>query len=1111
MTTMQQRYFLSKILVVGAMLASQSVWGQLKPASKAAPTTDVAKLIGAEAVEVSPATKAKTLAAKSSTLTERKFKFRGDFESLQIVRDATARPVQVEGRLKPERVRAQARMAQSARSYEYLTQLKDVLELRNPAEEFVLQQSETDELSQTHTRFRQTYRGIPVYGAEALVHSSASGEQLVFNGRTFPTPSLGSVSPRLSAEQAVQRAMSDLGKEALVRTMGQLERRLLKYDQPSSELVVYHLNDDPAAERLAWVLSIRPNFVERWQYIVDAQTGQVLDKLNHTCAIDGPAKATATDLNGVQRSIDTYLHQGRYYLIDASRRSADGGAMFRPSLSTMPNDPVGVIWTIDANNSTVEDISVRQVSSANNSWNNPTAVSAHYNATVAYEYFKNTHRRNSLNNKGGTMVSIINITDENGRGFDNAFWNGEFMGYGNGNTAFRPLAGGLDVAGHEMTHGVIENSANLEYKGQSGAINESMADIFGAMIDRDDWQMGEQVVRASAYPSGALRDLSNPNNGGRSLNDPGFQPATMSQYYAGSQDNYGVHINSGIPNFAFYKFATAINAKDKAERVYYRALTTYLTKTSKFLDLRLAVVRAASDLYGANSAEVQAARSAFDAVGIVEPTQTVPTPSRDIPQNTGQEFILSYDPVLKALYVSNTAPKVSADFRAVASNVTVNHKPSVTDDGQFAYFVASDNRIKRVNLSGTPNVVNISSDAVWDNVAVSKDGKRLAALTKDADKAIYVFNLAASPVTSRKFTLYNPTYTSGVQTGQVQYADAIEWDHAGERIVYDAFNKLKATDGTTADYWDVGFLDAWDNARNTFGTGEIEKLFSDLAEGENIGNPSFSKNSTDVMAFDYFDSSTDEYYILGVNIESGKLGLVVENNVIGFPEYSRQDNRIVYNNKKSTKENTNVIGLTADKLSASGAATVLIEDSKWAVWYANGTRQLPQKQPQTISFGAISDKLLGDAPFNLSATASSGLPVSFVVTSGPATLSGNRLSLTGLGRVEITAYQEGNSQYSRATNVVVSFNVNAITGLPAAPGEGVEVFPNPTSDECVVRVQSDEWEALSLSNVQGQVLMRQTFEAGAPAVLRLGSLASGVYVLTISNKQQAIRRKIIKQ
>jgi len=137
-----------------------------------------------------------------------------------------------------------------------------------------------------------------------------------------------------------------------------------------------------------------------------------------------------------------------------------------------------------------------------------------------------------------------------------------------------PLAGALDVAGHKMTHGVIENTARLEYRNQSGAMNESFADIFGALIDRDDWTLGEDVVKSNSFPSGALRSLENPNQGGQ--RDPGYQPMSMGQYVylrdTPSEDNGGVHINSGIPNHAFYLFATAAGMnKDKAEKVYYQA------------------------------------------------------------------------------------------------------------------------------------------------------------------------------------------------------------------------------------------------------------------------------------------------------------------------------------------------------------------------------------------------------------------------------------------------------------------------------------------------------------------------------------------------------------
>ena len=223
---------------------------------------------------------------------------------------------------------------------------------------------------------------------------------------------------------------------------------------------------------------------------------------------------------------------------------------------------------------------------------------------------------------------------------ENAFWNGKAVFYGNGGTNFYSLAGALDVAAHELGHGVVSNTANLEYYGQSGAINESYADIFGAMVDRDDWRIGEDITRTSFSPSGALRDMADPHNGGTSLSQPYWQPKTVSEMYTGSQDNGGVHINSGIGNHAYYLYATAVT-KQKAEQVFYKALTDYLTMTSKFIDFRIAVVQAATDLYGASSTEVTKAGEAFTAVGIQQEEQI--EKYQDYSVNDGQEYLLNYN------------------------------------------------------------------------------------------------------------------------------------------------------------------------------------------------------------------------------------------------------------------------------------------------------------------------------------------------------------------------------------------------------------------------------------------------------------------------------------
>jgi Zn-dependent metalloprotease len=132
----------------------------------------------------------------------------------------------------------------------------------------------------------------------------------------------------------------------------------------------------------------------------------------------------------------------------------------------MPDEPVGGILTLDARNTSpsLSNFNVDLVRSSNNMWLDKLSVSAQYNSLKAYEYFLNTFGRNSINGSGGTIVSIINVADDNGQSMDNAFWNGEAMFYGNGDEYFTKLAKALDVGGHEMSHGVVQNTANLSMK-----------------------------------------------------------------------------------------------------------------------------------------------------------------------------------------------------------------------------------------------------------------------------------------------------------------------------------------------------------------------------------------------------------------------------------------------------------------------------------------------------------------------------------------------------------------------------------------------------------------------------------------------------------------------
>lgn len=828
---------------------------------------------------------------------------------------------------------AQSKGSVEVAAKQYLQSIKGMLHIQSPTEEFQTMDVHTDEYGFTHIKLQQYFQGVKVYGGQVFVHGK-DGKMSRFNGEYFPTPEVQNLIPAIPVETAEEIAQKDLKIE--FSPENKEGASLLPYQHYVPELVLYHPDFYSGETHLCWHLTVRPNVLLRYEYFIDAGDGTILNHYNNTCS-DGPQTAQATDLNGVVQTINTYLLNGTYYLIDASRPMYNGGQ------SQLPDNPVGAIWTIDANNSSAgNDMNLTHFTSPNNTWNSQTSVSAHFNAGETYEYYKNTHGRNSINGQGGTIISICNIANENGTSMENAFWNGQAMFYGNGGSMFSPLAGALDVGAHEMGHGVVQNTCNLEYQGESGALNESMADISGCMVDREDWHLGEDVIiNTNLFPTGFLRDMSNPHNGGSSFNDPCYQPANISEKYTGSQDNGGVHINSGIMNFAYFKFATAIG-KDKAEKIWYKSMTDYLVKSSQFADARVAFVQAASDIYGANSTETNAVKDAFAAVGIGEgggggggggtPGQN------DLETNPGQDFILSVD-VNSAdpntLYISD----VDATSFTPISTTQLYQKPSIVDNGSVAVFVTPQKKIRTIVLSSPYDENDLATDSGYDNIAVSKDGKRIAIVTTSVDSAIWVYDFSVSQW--NKYHLYNPTFTPGVVTENVLYADALEWDYSGQYLIYDAYNKMQNAAGDDIDYWDMGVIRVWNNGSNTWGDGKIEKIFSDLPEGVSVGNPSLAKNSPYILAFDYYDANTGEIKVMAANLQTGETGVIFDNTVLGYPNYSKNDDKIIFN--AQSNDNSEIIGrigLQSNKIQPSGNAEGLIGLAKWGIWYATGNRNV---------------------------------------------------------------------------------------------------------------------------------------------------------------------------
>ena len=256
---------------------------------------------------------------------------------------------------------------------------------------------------------------------------------------------------------------------------------------------------------------------------------------------------------------------------------------------------------------------------------NDEAVNEAYDsAGSTYDFYHEVFERNSVDDKGLRLDSTVHY----GVKYDNAFWNGDQMVYGDGDgEIFQRFTKCLDVIAHELTHGVTQYEAGLKYLGESGALNESMSDVFGILVkqwvkkqtaDQADWIIGEGLFTEKVKGVG-IRSMKDPGTAYDDTvlgKDP--QPAHYKDLYSGMKDNGGVHINSGIPNKAFYLAATAIGgyAWEKAGKIWYVALRDRFRPTSDFKSAASSISQVAGELYGEGSNEQKAVQNAWEQVGV---------------------------------------------------------------------------------------------------------------------------------------------------------------------------------------------------------------------------------------------------------------------------------------------------------------------------------------------------------------------------------------------------------------------------------------------------------------------------------------------------------------
>jgi thermolysin len=485
--------------------------------------------------------------------------------------------------------------------------------IRNPEQEMKLKEIGTDIVGNKHVRFQQMYQGIPVFGRELIVHITPENIVKGVNGKLTPIKELKELpsTPTISAADAINSVINHDTKN----------KKETIYHAP--EQVFLNENENP---RLVWHITIEgvdrdldgKEKPARWEYFVDSLSGEIVWRYN----------------NEQTHSRTTGIGKGKY-LGEATLNTIHDHTKNIYALVDQWVPGKSRVLTYNANNG-MPPSSISEDS--DNNWksaNQGPEVDCHIYTRVVFDYFLNMHGRNSYDNAGADM----NIYVHCGNKWNNASWNGSYVKIGDGDGIEYDSFCTLDIVAHEWTHAVTEHSAGLIYFAESGALNESMSDVFAALID-GDWLQGEDNwLQKSIAPAG--RNLADPTNGGKyNPADPigsvlsGNQPDHINDKYTGSNDNGGVHINSGIMNKIAYLIANGGThrgikvceglGREVLGRIYYDVLTNNLTPSSDFSDMHDAVLDSLLNLYEGDPRYARwkaSITNAFAAVGIGSPVK----------------------------------------------------------------------------------------------------------------------------------------------------------------------------------------------------------------------------------------------------------------------------------------------------------------------------------------------------------------------------------------------------------------------------------------------------------------------------------------------------------
>ncbi|WP_369249294.1 M4 family metallopeptidase [Streptomyces sp. R41] len=453
-----------------------------------------------------------------------------------------------------------------------------------------------------HTRYERTYNGLPVLGGDLVVHQKPGKTQSVTKA-TKATIKVASLKPQIAAAKAEKQALTAAKSAGSDRTTADKAPRKVIWAGSGTPVLAYEtvvggLQDDGTPNEL--------------HVITDAATGKKLYEYQ------GIETGTGHSLYSGDVTLNTTKSGSTYQLTDGTRgshKTYNKSHTTSSSAGTLFTDADDVWGTGAASSSTTDQTA---------------AVDAAYGAQETWDFYKNTFGRSGIKNNGVAAYSRVHY----GNAYVNAFWDDSCfcMTYGDGDGNTHPLTS-LDVAGHEMSHGVTANTAGLNYSGESGGLNEATSDIFGTGVefyaanskDVGDYLIGEKIdINGDGTP---LRYMDKPSKDGGSADS-----------WSSGVGNLDVHYSSGVANHFFYLLSEGSGAKTingvsynsptsngstvtgigraKALQIWYKALTTYFTSTTNYKAARTGTLSAAAALYGSGSTEYNAVAAAWSAVNV---------------------------------------------------------------------------------------------------------------------------------------------------------------------------------------------------------------------------------------------------------------------------------------------------------------------------------------------------------------------------------------------------------------------------------------------------------------------------------------------------------------